>query len=245
MRTIREYINLIEEYSTDGRKIWPGGIAEFNPTYHKAGITLYHGTSYANLPKVMRSGLQPRNTSHTATMYHDWRKLTQDKPELQADKPPLDLKAVYTSPNIEEVRTYMFPVILSFVTTSEDILSNDHYQEGEILVHNKVAPDRLKMVQGKPDRMQSLLDKETAADEAGVPISASIKNINQAIKSTGYKLSKASRKTDRVKVTGPERQYGPSDWQVTNDYGSFLLKSEGPTKMKELGLPWDPKWLTY
>lgn len=245
MKTLREYINLIENYSTTGRKRWPGGIAEFNPTYHKAGITLYHGTTYANLPKVMRSGLQPRVAGHTAIMYHDWRSLTSNKPDQQADKPPLELKAVYTSPNIEEVKTYMFPVILSFVTTADDVLSNNHYQEGEVLVHNRVMPDRLKMVQGNPERMKELLGQETVADEAGVPISASIKNINQAIKSSGYKLNKASRKTDRVKVTGPERKYGDSDWQVTSDYGSFLLKSEGPAKMKELGLPWDPKWLTY
>lgn len=236
---------LVEDYSTAGRRRWPGGISEFNPTYHRAGITLYHGTTYDNLPKVMRAGLQPRVAGHTAVMYHDWRSLTRNKPDEQADKPPLDLKAVYTSPNIEEVKTYMFPVILSFVTTESDTLSNDHYQEGEILVHNRVMPDRLKMVQGDPERMQRLLDKETVADNAGESVSASIKNINKAIKSTGFKLNKASRKTDRVKVTGPERQYGSSDWEVTSDYGSFLLKSEGPTKMKELGLAWNPKWLTY
>lgn len=249
MKALREYINLVENndrnYSTDGRKSWPGGIAEFNKTYHKAGITLYHGTTYDRLASIMRTGLQPRTTGHTASMYHDWRLLSQNKPELQADKPPLDLKAVYAAPDINDVKSYMFPVILSFVTTAEDILSNDHYMVGEILLHNRVTPDRLTVVKGNKAKINQILNKDQTADEEGDKISASLKNVNKVIKPLGWKLGKASRKTDRVKVTGPERQYGPSDWQVTNDYGSFLLKSEGPAKMKELGLPWDPKWLTY
>jgi len=123
-------------YGTDYKR--PGDI------FHKAGITLYHGTSIKNALKILKTGLQPRAAKHEEKIYHELRL----RHGLENAVLPPGIKAIYTARDIREAQSWMQPVIFAFVTNNQDTLAGPQYNDAETLVLNKITPDRLKIVSG-------------------------------------------------------------------------------------------------
>lgn len=182
-----------------------------------SGLKVFHGTSSANLSKIMRNGLEPRVNKwiHNNPYQHSVTKFAPGERKAASE--------LSTTKDLERAISYAGQggstgwgdktggVVVSFVLADTDMVSEIGYDETEIVIKNKISPNRLTIVY--PDRLigkeQDYLEKADKSRSSAAIKNEKIKKINKSLKDAGSfsSIKSLNPRTPRIAVVGPAKSF--------------------------------------